>query len=561
MRLTESFSILFIKMRILLPKFLASINLQEVTPLIRSLYMNDAIINKSFSFNDIIQFFSKNIQRARYEQLIIKLANAYAGYTFYLPAFLDFRGRIYRSGVLHFHERDLARSLIVFAGDDSSEMNKNLMRESFYALAFHYKSFDSYDEGYEWILSNEKELLKNVIGYVRCAKRQFQFLSHLIRINNLLTPITQDASASAYQIMSYLLLDECFAERTNLIPSSDGKIKDFYLFILEELKVFLHVELDKNLSTIVCNNLNRKIVKSIFMPMIYGKTVMSVASDLKGHLSHYITHKECFTVASACFKFWRSKYNGMESVIRLIRNIGWIRSAKNCPVFYKVRDFTTVQDYMIMKPVNIWIYDRLHKKRRRITLRVSSSQRDRRKTEIATFVHFIHQKDAHIAMQVVEKMQHLNAPIYTVHDNFISTIKYSKLLPQFYSNVIAKMGPPLSIINVFIYINIKKPILNEKLQHLDDQNEDLFAHIVIEKDLLHFYLKENKPEKQSKRESYIWDEKISGILSSYDHYTRLVCGNFQSQNSSWAAHEEKWNFFASKLVSTEEVAYNYCLHH
>ncbi|GKE67436.1 hypothetical protein Tco_1521597 [Tanacetum coccineum] len=29
----------------------------------------------------------------------------------FLPAFIDFRGRIYRSGILHFHERDLARSL------------------------------------------------------------------------------------------------------------------------------------------------------------------------------------------------------------------------------------------------------------------------------------------------------------------------------------------------------------------------------------------------------------------------------------------------------------------
>lgn len=46
---------------------------------------------------------------------MLDIADAYQGYQFYVPAFIDFRGRIYRSGILHFHERDLARSLIIFA--------------------------------------------------------------------------------------------------------------------------------------------------------------------------------------------------------------------------------------------------------------------------------------------------------------------------------------------------------------------------------------------------------------------------------------------------------------
>ncbi|KAK7357083.1 hypothetical protein VNO80_16364 [Phaseolus coccineus] len=54
----------------------------------------------------------KDIQQARYERFILRLAQAYDGYQFYLPVFLDFRGRIYRCGLLHFHERDLVRSLI-----------------------------------------------------------------------------------------------------------------------------------------------------------------------------------------------------------------------------------------------------------------------------------------------------------------------------------------------------------------------------------------------------------------------------------------------------------------
>lgn len=254
--------------------------------------------------------------------------------------------------------------------------------------------------------------------------------------------------------MSDFLLDETLAMRTNLIPSLDGEIQDVYSFILDELKDFMKAELEESLSSIVCNYLTRKIVKSLFMPIIYGKTLMSTVSDLKDHLSHHITHKEGFKVASLCIRFWKTKYHGMECLIRLIRHIGWIASARDSPVFYKVPYFTTVQDSILMDAINIWVYDRLHKKRRRVTLRVSSSKRDRRKTERSTFVNFIHQKDANIAIQVVEEMLSLGAPIYTVHDNFLTTAKYSNSIPFIYSSVIREMGPPLSIINEFIYINV-----------------------------------------------------------------------------------------------------------
>lgn len=122
----------------------------------------------------------------------------------------------------------------------------------------------------------------------------------------------------------------------------------------------------------------------------------------------------------------------MECLIRLIRNIGWIASALDQPVLYNVPYFTTVQDYIKMDPINIWVYDSTHK-RRKVTMRVSSFKRDRRKTDISTFVNFIHQKDANIAMQVVAKLLKKNYPIYTVHDNFISTAYASRFIPDYYT--------------------------------------------------------------------------------------------------------------------------------
>jgi DNA-directed RNA polymerase len=46
----------------------------------------------------------KRVQQARYEKYVFELAKAYKGYRLYFPAFIDFRGRISRSGMLHFHE-------------------------------------------------------------------------------------------------------------------------------------------------------------------------------------------------------------------------------------------------------------------------------------------------------------------------------------------------------------------------------------------------------------------------------------------------------------------------
>ena len=553
----------FVENGYLMPRFLSSLNVKGASYLLREFYLKDEVIKTLCSFSELLQTLYKNIQRSRYENFIIKLAIAYNGYTFYLPAFLDFRGRIYRCGSLHFHERDLARSLIVFSDSNSSDfqfMSQNDRDKFIAATAFHYKSFVSVKESVDFLKQNKNDIKNDPFGYISKAKHPFQFFSHLPSLFDLNIdagiPITQDASASAYQIMSYFLLNETLAKRTNLIPSEDGKIQDVYSFLLEELKEFMKDEMDKNLSTIVCDHLTRKLVKGIFMPIIYGKTLMSTASDIKEHLSHFLTHKECFEVASACFQFWRKRYSDMECLIRLIRHIGWISSSRDRPVFYKVPYFSTVQDYTKTEAIKIWVYDRLQKRRHGVTLRVSTSKRDRRKTEISTFVNFIHQRDAYIAMSVVEEMLSMNAPIYTVHDNFITTTKYSDLIPKIYSNVICSMGPPLSIINEFIYMNVIKHILKREL--VGPPKND-FSNRIIPRETLDYFLKANIPEHISKKEKATWEERISGILTSYETYTRYVCGGLKSPRVNWLSHEDKWNNFQLKLKVRGFP--NYCVHY
>ncbi|XP_073279515.1 probable DNA-directed RNA polymerase [Primulina huaijiensis] len=356
------------------------------------------------------------------------------------------------------------------------------------------------------------------------AKRYFQFLANILsnKIDLANYPLTQDASASAYQIMSYFLLDESMAMRTNLIPHPSGEIQDVYSYMLKEIQEYIKAELgDSNLSQTVNDKLTRKIAKGIFMLIIYGKTLMSTACDLKNSLSSVITSKECFMVASIYFKFWKAKYPHMECLIRLIRHIGWIASASDRPVYYKAYKFTTIQNYTKIEPIKTWVYDKKNKKRRRVTFRVSSDKKDTRKTETSTFVNFIHQRDAHIAMAIVNTILRVDGPIYSVHDNFITTEKYSKLVPKIYSNTICEMGPPLFIINEFIRLNvIDPPIFKGKAESLY-LNERL--NEVISQDTLDYYLKANIPSNISSQMKKTWNERISRILSSYENYIHNVC--------------------------------------
>lgn len=267
---------------LLAPPLLASRNLKKAAPLLRELHMKNEKITKLVSYADLLRNLSKLIQRANYERFFLRLDKAYAGYSFYLPAFADFRGRIYRCGMLHFHESDLARSLVIFdnqrALDQSYDKTESSLRGGVCSrvvitqAAFNYKSSPSPEQGFIWAATKLYQInskakreewgcnemypffnltptfLNESVSDAKEAKRPFQYASYMLyaiyyEVNNESPPamslfkelpITQDASASAYQIISYFLMDESLAIRTNLMPSLDGEIQDIYSYFLEE---------------------------------------------------------------------------------------------------------------------------------------------------------------------------------------------------------------------------------------------------------------------------------------------------------------------------------------
>lgn len=112
--------------------------------------------------------------------------------------------------------------------------------------------------------------------------------------------------------------------------------------------------------------------------------------------------------------------------MNLVNIIGWFAAFFNRAIVYEDLFIKTVQDFMVSKLVNVWIYDRREaKKRHKITLILPTNERNKMKSKKATFANLIHQKGATIASLLIQNFDSLNIPIYTVHDNFLTTATHA----------------------------------------------------------------------------------------------------------------------------------------
>ncbi|GJX48684.1 DNA-dependent RNA polymerase [Tanacetum coccineum] len=267
---------LLVNCNMLQPRFLCNVNTKYIAEVLKKAFLNDPDIKNSVSFSFILTLLLTNIDQARYEKFILDMAEAFLGYDFYMSSFIDFRGRIYHSGILNFHERDLARSLIIFS-DPKYQKGFEIDKILATAAAFHFKSFKSTVEAQEWC----NVVLMHVLKRIRESNEK------KVWGENLDTHILDefDALASAFEIISYFLLDETMAKRTNLIPDEKGRLLDIYSSMREELLEYMKERVSTPLLyDTVSKQLTRKVVKSVYMPKIYGKAYKTTRDDLANQI-------------------------------------------------------------------------------------------------------------------------------------------------------------------------------------------------------------------------------------------------------------------------------------
>lgn len=244
----------------------------------------------------------------------IMIATLYRDQIFYLPTFLDFRGRIYsKVSYLSYQGGDLARSFLEFYYPKSnlnrynSDKDDEIFNESFsyikqYAGNVFNLSKKSINDKEEWCDKFISELrdfysskkIFNLEGsnldqeflkkYLLEADEPFQFISVYFAIkevvikdnHNISLPILFDASCSGVQHLASLANDLTIAKMVNVVSSEETR-NDFYSLAADYVREYiLNIKPNNNkISEDVKNNLmkikvNRSILKIPVMTISYN---------------------------------------------------------------------------------------------------------------------------------------------------------------------------------------------------------------------------------------------------------------------------------------------------
>lgn len=111
------------------------------------------------------------------------------------------------------------------------------------------------------------------------------------------------------------------------------------------------------------------------------------------------------------------------------------------------------------------------------------------------------------------------------------------------------MGPPLKIINMYIYMNVIKPIARSDPT---SPSEEDYTNEKISSETLRKYLLEfiplNKCTSAKTNKSRL--ETIETRISSYERYANAVCGgNYDDLKLAWTYHVEKYTRFMDKVMN------------
>jgi DNA-directed RNA polymerase len=143
--------------------------------------------------------------------------------------------------------------------------------------------------------------------------------------------------------------------------------QDVYTYKLEDLNEFLHQRRnDKSQIDIIKSKLDRKLIKSLFMPLIYGKTMNSIGNSIRSKYGDLLTIKESYNLAKLCTEFLTYKYPDILNFRKFILIISWFSSVMDRDVVYRIPYFTTKQDSMSFVKEDIWIYKGLPKRDERL---------------------------------------------------------------------------------------------------------------------------------------------------------------------------------------------------
>ena len=412
-------------------------------------------------------------------QDMLSIAKLFKSYPFYWPAVHDFRGRIYRISNLNIQMNALARSLICFYNDKPPVTNRKKNKKTFEKFNLLLKEIlndDSLIE--EWDAHFGNRFLNNdAFEKLLFTSLKDKKLS-LIQVSQLLLlrareydkiGIYYDASASAYQIMGMLNLDEDLCELTNVIGNLESvKRKDIYEFFKTELankndykNLTFQLDEDASMSTLIQNcltkKMDRQLVKAAVMPLIYGKTAYGFSEDLKEFFAKnylYLSNSVLLKLANFILNKLKmhttlSKANDFMALIRKFAKV--LFDFDNVVLIGPYNECTIGYNQVTTERLNIY-YHKKHAGVTRQQISLNTLKKDERgipiqsknKTVTAFVANFVHFIDGQICHFIIEQFGILKyTDIATIHDCFYVKPEHKKELQCIY-----KAG---LVMGIFIY--------------------------------------------------------------------------------------------------------------
>jgi len=409
--------------------------------------------------------FNKRSSNSKYNMYsnIITIASLYKDTEFYLPVFVDFRGRVYPlSSYISYQAGDIGRSLLLFADNYAEKLNKTGIE----CLNIYLANLAGYDK-LPWNKRLEKidgivneflesgpeysDWVKYIEQNINKISEPFQFISTMIAkiaiLNNpdipISNPILFDASCSGLQHIAALTLEQELARNVNVFtnstkPSNDYP-QDFYLYALGKIKEKLLVSDIEILRDI---KLDRKMIKRSVMTIPYNISMTGIGEHLMEHFqeSWVLNYRHIIIPAHATYSgktlcLTPQQFGQLTKIVYFVltKELPSLKSLGE--YFDKMLDIFIELDLPItwitppglkIKYTNIKfeskkIKAKILKTSKIATIRLPTDSVDKLAMKRSFMPNFIHSLDAANVHILISSMSTKSLPVFTVHDCFAST--------------------------------------------------------------------------------------------------------------------------------------------
>nr|QWO71467.1 RNA polymerase [Termitomyces sp. K1Aa] len=401
---------------------------------------------------------------------IINLATLYKDQEFYLPVFVDFRGRIYPlSNYLNYQGGDLARSLILFADGYSEKLNETGIE----CLNIYLANLAGYDKlPWNRRLSKVNGVVDDYLDSLRLSKvkyiednidritEPFQFMSimyaklyHIRNANTLISnPILFDASCSGIQHIASLTLEKELANNVNVISEANSPKEelpqDFYSYALDKIRTRL---LESDIVELRDIKLNRKMIKRSVMTIPYNISMAGIGEHLMEHFESNWVLKEKFikipgkaTISGKEVNLNGSMYGNLTKIIYFVltkelpslklltdyfNGMIDICTKLNLPLTWVTPAGLKIS-YTNMKFETTRIKANLLPSSNKTTIKLPTDSMDVMSMKRSFMPNFVHSLDAANVHLLLNSISMKGLPIYTIHDCFAGTPNNMLLLEK-----------------------------------------------------------------------------------------------------------------------------------